>query len=182
MKLNNINIFYTAIKFTLSFEGSYSLNKDDPGGATNYGIIQSEYNIYRKSKKLPEQSVKLITIVEVKDIYKNSYWLSAKCDKYQTKLAIVMFDTAVNFGTGRAAKWLQKSLDVAQDGAIDPATLAKLAKTDQGLLANRICEYRIAFRYARVASAPSQKVFLNGWLNRDNALKKLIGGTITLVS
>ena len=42
-----------------------------------------------------------------------------------------------------------------------------------------ICNLRIKKRYDRVKQAPSQKVFLQGWLNRDkdliNKVKSLAG-------
>lgn len=38
-------------------------------------------------------------------------------------------------------------------------------------IAIKIIELRKAFRYERVKENPSQKTFLQGWINRDNALE-----------
>lgn len=180
---SNKQPFDKALKFTLQWEGGYVNHPNDPGGETNFGVTKATYDAYRKSKKLPLQSVKFITITEVKDIYKNNYWFRAYCDRVKNpNLAIVLFDTAVNFGVRRANLWLQKSLGVKEDGEVGPETLAKLAQADNGLLALRICDYRIAYRHERVAKNPTQQVFLKGWLNRDNALKREIGATFSAKS
>ena len=43
-------------------------------------------------------------------------------------LALLVFDAAVNCGVGRAARWLQGVLGVAQDGVLGDITLAALAR------------------------------------------------------
>ena len=51
-----------ALIFTLKWEGSvFTDHPLDPGGATRYGVIQSRYDQYRVSKKLPKQSVEKIS-------------------------------------------------------------------------------------------------------------------------
>ena len=47
-----------ALVFTLKWEGGFTNNPLDPGGPTNFGIIQSRYDQYRNAKKLPRRSVK----------------------------------------------------------------------------------------------------------------------------
>ena len=37
-----------------------------------------------------------------------------------------------------------------------------------------ICKLRIAKRYDRIRERPDQKVFLKGWLNRDNDLMRKV--------
>ena len=63
-----------ALIFTLAWEGGYTNHPLDPGGATNFGIIQVEYDKYRKSKNLSTQSVKFITKNEYTEIYDKQYW------------------------------------------------------------------------------------------------------------
>jgi hypothetical protein len=41
-------------------------------------------------------------------------------------------------------------------------------------VALKICQLRIKKRYDRVKQRPDQKVFLKGWLNRDNDLIKKV--------
>ena len=145
------NAFETALKTTLKFEGGYSNNKNDKGGATNYGITQSSYNSWRKRNGLASQSVKNITQDEVKKIYYNDYWLASGANKASDpKMAVAIFDTAVLHGVGGAKKLLSQS-----GGTFD------------GLLQARRDKYsRI------VASDSSQKTFYKGWNNRVNQLQQ----------
>lgn len=99
---------YKALAFTLKAEGGYSDDPNDPGGATNKGITQAVYDNYRIVNKLDKQSVRLISANEVYDIYENNYWNCLGCDKISDiKLAISVFDAAVNAGPARAARWLR---------------------------------------------------------------------------
>jgi hypothetical protein len=49
-------------------------------------------------------------------------------------------------------------------------------------VALNICKLRIAKRYARVKQRADQKVFLKGWLNRDNDLIKKVKSMVGLLS
>lgn len=101
-----MEIFKAALKFTLSVEGGYVNNPKDPGGETNRGITKSVYDTYRQNKKLPIQSVRSISNQEVEEIYKNNYWIPSNCDKMiDPKLAISVFDFAVNGGVQRAKRY-----------------------------------------------------------------------------
>jgi lysozyme family protein len=53
--------FLACMPFILKEEGGYSNTPGDHGGATDDGIIQREYSVFRHSNGLPLQSVKLIT-------------------------------------------------------------------------------------------------------------------------
>ena len=138
-------------KFTLTWEGGYSNHPADKGGETFKGIIKTVYDAYRTSKNLPIQSVKLISNQEISDIYFNNYWLVAGCDKLDDKFAEVVFDTAVNNGAGRAKKWLMLTKDYKE-----------------------YMNIRENFYNKIVLNNPSQKVFLKGWMNRINALRKFV--------
>lgn len=144
--------------FVLRWEGGYVNNPSDPGGATNKGITQGAYNAYRLSRNLPTQSVRFIAQIEVESIYFNNYWKASRSDLLSPKLALVHFDTAVNMGVGRANQFLSQA---RQSAGSDEASIIK-----------RYLEIREAYYRAIVASRPSQGIFLNGWLNRLNALRK----------
>ncbi|MGV0026753.1 glycosyl hydrolase 108 family protein [Phormidesmis priestleyi] len=160
----------TALKFTLQWEGGYVNHPDDPGGATNMGVIQDTYNTYRIEKRLPTQPVKLITDEEVHDIYFSMYWKPSQATIMVLPLAVAHFDTAVNFGVGGAIEFLQEALGISADGVFGPGTQATLAAHNNAQTAAKIVQGRIAYRNQRVAVNPSQEVFLQGWLNRDNDL------------
>ena len=56
-------------------EGGYVNDPLDRGGATNCGITQRTYNAWLTKNQLLLQSVEDITDAEVRDIYKDLYWL-----------------------------------------------------------------------------------------------------------
>ena len=103
--------FDKMLQFVLKRGGGYINDPNDLGGETNKGITYKTYNAYRKSKNLPARSVKYITDSEVKEIYYNNYYKAVGADKIKkTKLAAIMFDTAVNMGVSKAKTFLQKSI------------------------------------------------------------------------
>lgn len=141
--------FLKALVFTLKWEGGYSNHPNDSGGATNKGITQRTYNQYRKAKKLPIQSVRKLTDNEMNYIYYTSYYLPSTAFQLKPKLAVVVFDTAVHSGVGRAKDLLNHTTE-----------------------ANKYIDLREDF--LRRISRGKNKVFLKGWINRMNDLRKYI--------
>lgn len=164
--------FKKALRFVLKWEGGYSEHPNDPGGATMKGIIQSVYDAWRKSKGLPQQPVKLITDDEVYAIYWERYWSPLKGDKLPEPLDLVVFDSGVNCGVGRAARWLNTVLGLGAQTTVTPQTLEALKKKDAKEVAKQICGLRVE-HYHKIAKAnPKLLVFLKGWMNRMRDLMK----------
>jgi peptidoglycan hydrolase-like protein with peptidoglycan-binding domain len=168
------DFFGEALRFSLLWEGGYVNNPNDLGGETNKGVTANTYAAYLRRKGRPSQSVRYITDREVYEIYQEMYWQPAQCDLKVRPLAIVHFDTAVNFGVGGSTLFLQEVLGVTADGAYGPGTRAALARANNFQTAKNYCQSRIDYRYRRVGQNPSQRVFLAGWLNRDNDLSRYI--------
>jgi lysozyme family protein len=143
--------FDIALKYSLQFEGGYVNDPADKGGATNKGITKAVYDEYRTKNSLPIQSVKNISDKEVRDIYYKQYWLASGCDKLSDKLAIVVFDMAINSGVSRAKRYLTLTQDP-----------------------NKYLDLRAGFFKKIVQNNPSQQKFLKGWLNRVENLRKII--------
>lgn len=141
-----------SIGFVLKREGGKVDNKMDRGGRTMCGITQNTFNDYRKSLKLPPKDVFEITDDEVKTIYKTRYWNVIDCDKLDGKYACVLFDLCVNSGSNRAKKY------------------HSIAKGN----VSKLIELRRAFYNKIVQNDASQKVFLNGWMNRIDELEKYV--------
>lgn len=137
------NDFDKMLKFVLSIEDGYTPN--DCGQPANKGIQQRTYNAYRRKKGLPQQSVKKITDAEVKDLYYNDYYKASGADKIKdARLALYVFDAAVNMGVGTAKVLLSKCGN-------DPEKFIKLRNA----------------KYESIASNNNdKKKYLKNWKNR----------------
>lgn len=166
--------FEKALAFSLRWEGGWSSHPSDPGGDTMRGVTQSTYKAFRKRQGLPNQSVKLITDAEVHQIYYQQYWQPCKAELMVPPLAVTHLDTAINFGVNGAFKFLQEALGLEIDGIFGPNTETALANRNNRATALKYLACRIAYRHQRVKKRPSQNVFLQGWLNRDHDLEKLV--------
>lgn len=171
--------YQTALTFVLRWEGGYVNDPDDPGGATNKGITQAVYTAYLAALGRPAQSVRFITDQEVEAIYRQHYWQAAHCPALPHTLAIAQFDTAVNMGVGRAIEFLQRSLGVTVDRRYGSQTDAAVKQCNPSRTLNRYLSLREQF-YHRLARQGRQK-FLQGWLNRLNALRKLLAAESDVV-
>ncbi|KGP89863.1 hypothetical protein N780_09430 [Pontibacillus chungwhensis BH030062] len=171
--------YQSAISFAAKWEGGYSNHPNDYGGSTYKGITQRTYDAYRKSVGKSTRGVKYLTDSEYTSISYNNYFVPVHADEMDEALAIVMFDTAFNFGTGGAIQFLQRSLGVAADGAWGPITdgaFKDIPVSEHKDIALDIVQQRIDHRHRFVSRDPDQEVFLDGWLNRDNDLKSHIEG------
>lgn len=168
--------FEKALAFALKWEGGYSNHPADKGGATNKGVTQSTYDTYRRLKRLTPRSVVYLTDDELKAIYLQLYWQPARCDLLPEKLAICHFDWAVNAGVFRAKKTLQTVVGAVADGIIgqntENAIKAALQANSEAELCKRYCLNRE--NSYRAWGKGSQAVFLQGWLNRLQSLRKTI--------
>ena len=111
---------------------NFSDDAHDPGGKTMCGIIQREYDTYRKANKLPTQDVRKISEQEGRDIYRHSYWLP-HCPSLPAGLDLCVFDSSVNEAPTEATKILQVALGIHSDGDWGPQTSAAveaIAKDD----------------------------------------------------
>lgn len=170
MKVN----FKDCLTETLKWEGGYSNHPKDPGGKTNFGVIQRVYNSYRRLKGESPRTVKSITRSEVEDIYKSMYWDAVRGDSLPIGLDLVVFDFAVNSGPSRSIKFLQKALNKYQghslvvDGLLGPATLDAATDTRDvaGLIAG-ICDSRLGW----LQTLKTFVTFGRGWTRRVRGIK-----------
>lgn len=137
--------FKICLTKTLEFEGGKDDDPYDPGGRTAYGIIQTEYDKYRKAIGLPQQDVWKISNYEIESIYYEGYWTPLKCDELPTGTDFVMFDYAVNSGLSRAIKHAQSVLYLKVDGILGPKTLAALKNADPIDFIDKLDDKRLSF-------------------------------------
>ncbi len=162
-------LFETALSFTLYFEGGFSNHPADKGGRTYKGILQTEYNAYRRRRGLPPLDVAQMSDAELMEIYQ-SYWDNSRSATMHPALAVVMFDTAVNFGINNSVTFLQQALGLPQTGVFDVKTKEALAEGNNRNTALQMINERIIYRYKRVQEDGSQMAFFHGWLARDYSL------------
>lgn len=172
-------MFDRALEFVLAREGGKVDDPKDRGGRTAYGITQRTYDAYRAGK--PSRDVWDIPPLDVLRIYRRSYWDAVRGDVLAAAspdVALCVFDCAVNSGPGTAIKQLQTALGVEADGAFGPVTeTAVVAAAGQGYprLLAKLLAGRDAFYRRLVAQRPEQGRFLQGWLNRVNELREVVG-------
>jgi lysozyme family protein len=154
-----MTVFNTAFNNLIGWEGGYTNDPRDPGGPTNLGVIQTEYNEYRAKKGLRPQSVEHITTAEAEEIYRTGYWAPNRSDELNPGVANSLFDSSVNSGDRRGAEWLQKAINTVSrhhvvdvDGHITDATV----KAANKLPPNSVIDVMLADRlgFMRVARHP----------------------------
>lgn len=161
-------------------EGGFSDNPHDAGGVTNYGIsivTARSYGTqfdYDGDGIVTASDMKLITPSIAAAFYVQEYFYKPRINLLPECLYPVTLDMSVNMGSN-AVKIIQHAAiilggKITPDGIIGPTTAAccqKLTQADNGKsLINLICSLREIFYRQLVASRPSNKVFLTGWLNR----------------
>jgi lysozyme family protein len=122
----------------------------DRGGETKYGIAQNSH---------PGLVVRALNLDAAMEVYFNEYWLRGHCDQLQFPVSLIHFDGCVNHGLGRAAKFLQRTLGVADDGAIGQGTLNAANAADPRELIDGIAQRRDDFYNAIVQRDSSQGIF-----------------------
>lgn len=161
--------FEACLKEVLKHEGGYVDHPADPGGATNLGITKRVWEEW-VGHEVSKDDIKALTVADVTPLYKERYWDVCKCDRLHAGLDYVVFDIAVNSGTGRAAKFLQAAVGVVADGRIGPITLSSV---DHSTLSTRelidiICNRRQKF-WESLSTFPT---FGRGWTRRGEEVRK----------
>jgi lysozyme family protein len=159
--------FEESLAHVLKHEGGYVDHPKDPGGATNLGCTKKVWEEW-VGHEVTKDDIKALTIADVSPLYKERYWDKCRGDDLPRGVDFAVFDLAINSGVGRASKLLQRSVGVAADGAIGPATLAAVANANPRELATKICELRLAFLQA----LPTWETFGKGWGRRVKETEK----------
>jgi lysozyme family protein len=102
------------INALIAREGGFVDDPDDSGGATNYGIT-AEVAWYYGYKGLMRDLPRDLAV----NIYHVRYWDTLNLDNIESivspRIVEELLDTAVNMGVSRAARFLQRSLNVLND-------------------------------------------------------------------
>jgi lysozyme family protein len=93
-----------SISKTLQYEGGYTNDPRDPGGATNWGITIYDARLHWKPDATPADVRAMPKSVAI-DIYRQKYWAKMDCDNRPTGPDFVDFDLGVNSGVGKVFAW-----------------------------------------------------------------------------
>jgi hypothetical protein len=148
--------FAQALSFVLKREGGFVDHPNDPGGATNMGVTQKVYDVYRQRSTKEQRSVRFITKDEVEDIYFINYWIRSGCRELPPRLGLVVFDTAVNHGVRDATVWCNEANYTGQPNP----------RLDEYRAIRYILDVRKNDYINLAQRNPKLKVFLRGWFNR----------------
>lgn len=159
--------FKEALAAVLIHEGGFVDHPRDPGGATNKGITHKTYAAWLRVQNMPQKNVRDITDAEVAAIYLDQYWNTVRADSLPSGVDYAVFDFAVNSGPGRAARFLQRVVGVAEDGVIGQQTLAAVQSIGARQIVTELCSARLAW-LKRLSHWPT---FGGGWERRVSEVK-----------
>ena len=146
-------IFKEVFDRTISIEGGYSNDPDDPGGETKFGISKREY---------PNLKIKELTREDAFNIYKRDFWDVLDGDSIPGSVAYQLFDFAVNSGIRTAIRYFQRALHVADDGYFGPISRNAISKSSETDMIMNLNAERLDFM-TRLSKWDS---FGKGWARR----------------
>jgi lysozyme family protein len=178
-------IFIQAFKITMGNEGGYANNPNDHGGETYAGVAR---NFWPKWSGWPivdqivgQRPANLNAQLQgnsnlqaaVESFYQENFWDSVGLSALQSQqLANQLFDTAVNMGTGMAARFLQEAINalkpntVTVDGQVGPHTIEAANAANVETLYDEVIALRRGRYLAIIQNNPSQAQFERSWFSR----------------
>lgn len=158
--------FARALALVLKSEGGWSDNPKDPGGATMKGVTLANFRAYVQSNATKDD-LRHITDAQLATVYRKFYWDAVNASALPDGVDYTVFDFAVNSGPGRAAKYLQMTVGVSQDGQIGASTLQAIQARPASAVINSLCDLRLAF----LKRLPTWTTFGKGWSDRVRSVR-----------
>jgi lysozyme family protein len=140
--------FARVLAVTLKYEGLWSDNPADPGGATMRGITIAKYREH--FPKATKTDLRAISDGNVAAIYRSDFWAPINGDGLESGVDLATFDASVNSGVSRGKAWLMASV-----GGSPVDTVKK------------ICAKRLGF----MQGLKIWKTFGRGWATRVAAIE-----------
>lgn len=155
--------------FLRRWEGGYVNDKDDPGGETNLGVTLNVWRAWCASQGLPVKPMRALTHADVEPLYEARYWAPLAAG-LPWPLSAAIYDFSVNAGPGDGNAFDEQGREEGATWVLWRATqLAPTGTPLQKALAT--CDARAEFYRGIAARRPASRKFLNGWLNRTEALR-----------
>jgi lysozyme family protein len=159
--------FDRALRLVLVHEGGFSDHPRDPGGATMKGVTLNTFRRHFGSDKTVDD-LRNITQEQLGQVYRSGYWDKCKGDELASGVDYAVFDSAVNSGPGRAARWLQAAVGAKPDGAIGPNTLGQVATHEPPAIIDELCDNRLTF----LRGLDTFSTFGRGWTRRVGEVRR----------
>lgn len=162
METNFLPVIYPAVR---KFEGGNDDDPRDPGGRTSRGIIQSEWNIFRKSHPGRPADVWQASEADIGAIYHDGeYWRGQGLGLFFSGGDETLFDYGVNSGVGRSQKVLRRCLHMADNAPRADVLdrVDKLSLDQRKALIKAVNDERLAF----LRGLKTFATFGRGWTAR----------------
>jgi len=154
--------FDKCLSMLLHHEGGFVNHPKDPGGMTNLGVTKAVYDKWI-GRESTEQEMRDLTFVDVAPIYKKNYWDKVRGDDLPGGVDWCAFDWAVNSGSGRPAKAIQRAAGATADGAIGPMTIQAVMNHEPKMIIESVYKQRQSF----YESLRTFETFGRGWTRRN---------------
>lgn len=191
--------FKQAHRLTLAIEGGYSNDKDDPGGETFKGIARNYHPTWEgweiidsiKNKPcFPQCAMANDELTKLENsFYKKKFWDVMKLDYLvNQRVANELYDSGVNIGWRKVAKWFQEALnllnrdqkdynDLVVDGAIGNKSLeafksymntgkfgSRSRDKNEQVIIKLLNYYQIHHYVSITGSKPKFEKYIYGWI------------------
>jgi len=190
--------FQAMMSFVRRWEGGYTV---DHAGPTNYGITKPFYQEYLKDNgksSLFSKSVRSLTEKDAIGIYHDQIWKRGGVEDVATAsdragiargtlshknstalLGVALGNGSVNYGEGRAERFLKEAFDGAGIPAGELADRAVIAAR-QGKVDKVLARYLESeeAHYKRLGKEAKYDQYLEGWMNRHNSLEGALRGPL----
>lgn len=168
---------------TMGHEGFYSNDPTDAGGETYRGISRKFHPAWDGWEIIDIQKPDIIHAdldPHVRQFYRDHYWNPNKLTNFTQEISNEIFDSGVNMGIGRVAKYFQEALnylnrnqvvfaDLLVDGDIGNKTISaykKLPDTDRPVLLKILNILQGNHYLEYMKKDPTQEKYARGWLAR----------------
>ena len=143
-----MSMFDKSFERVFKNEGGFQNDPKDRGNWTSGRIgvgqlLGTKYGI--SAMTYPTLDIRNLSYEAARAIYKRDWWDKLGMERYPQALQYQMFDAALNHGSGRANKMLQRAVGAMPDGIIGPNTRAKVAATDPNDLLLMFLSERLEF-------------------------------------